>query len=119
VLLSWFATRQFVRGSSTEASLFSEAPSGVIAWNVNGQVLLLIVPNGDTSQAPQSLPGPYIFGSDSGKQVPFLNVADYNSDGLIDIGIEIRGEIVVFLNRGNGTVSLISAEERAKLAIQP
>jgi hypothetical protein len=88
-------------------------PSHVIALNLDRQVSILVLPAGQ-SEHVQVLPGPYLFGADGEYEVPKVQVQDINADGLGDVVLVIRGEMVVYVNDGT-EFRLITEEERRGL----
>lgn len=89
-------------------------PSHFVALNLNGQVSVLVVPNGDTSQV-QTLAGPYLVGRDGAYEVPRLTLEDVNGDAWRDLLVTLRGEVIIYINE-NGSYRLITPEERLQLA---
>ena len=100
-----------VTGSGDSA----EQPTHVIAMNLEGQISILVLPHGDTSQIT-TLPGPYVIGQDGWAAVPQPELRDITGDGLADLLVTIRGETIVYLNK-SGVFSLITPEERANLSL--
>lgn len=90
-----------------------KTPTHFVALNLNGQVSILEVPGGDTSQV-RVLAGPYLFGDDGAYEVPKLALRDLNGDGLRELIVTIRGELIVYVNDG-ATYRLSTAAERAAL----
>lgn len=90
-----------------------DAPTHLIALNLNGQVSVLEIPGGDTSQV-RTLTGPYLFGDDGAYEVPRLTLRDMDRDGLKDVIMTIRGEMIVYVNK-DGAFRLPTAEERTVL----
>ena len=105
------------RTVTMQAPLFGQAPSGVVATNMAGQIVILVYPDNDITRQIL-LQGPYLFGADGALEVPHIGVADINSDQQPDLVLTIKNEQVVYLNRGDTTLSLITAEERAALLQQ-
>jgi len=90
------------------------APTRFIGLNLNGQISVLVLPAGDASRT-QVLQGPYVIGRGGDREVPLLNLADLSGDGAPDLLLTVRGETVVYINH-DGTLSLITPEERARLS---
>jgi hypothetical protein len=93
-----------------------ESPTHFIALNLEHQVSVLQLPAGDTREV-QVLRGPYLFGEAGHYEVPSLALRDVDGDGLSDLLLTVRGEVVVFLNK-DGDFRLITAEERVVLKEQ-
>ena len=89
-------------------------PTHLIALNLRGQISMLEIPGGDASKV-QALAGPYLVGADGQYVVPHLSLADANGDGQADLLLQVREEIIVYMN-DNGTFRLITAAELARLA---
>jgi hypothetical protein len=89
-------------------------PTHLIALNLRGQVSILEIPGGDPTKA-RAFAGPYLVGADGPYVVPHLSLADANGDGQADLLLQVREEIVVYINE-NGTFRLITPAERARLA---
>jgi hypothetical protein len=89
-------------------------PTHLIALNLHGQISILELPGGDTGRV-QTHAGPYLVGADGRYVVPHLSLADVNGDGQADLLLQVREEIIVYMNE-SGTFRLITAAERARLA---
>jgi hypothetical protein len=89
-------------------------PTHLIALNLHGQVSILELPGGDMAKI-QALTGPYLVGADGQYVVPHLSLADANDDGQPDLLLQVREELIVYMNE-NGTFRLITPEERVRLA---
>jgi hypothetical protein len=89
-------------------------PTHLIALNLHGQISILEIPGGDTARV-QILPGPYLVGEDGRYVVPHLSLADANGDGQADMLLQVREEIIVYMN-DTGMFRLMTAAERARLA---
>jgi hypothetical protein len=89
-------------------------PTHLIALNLRGQISILEIPGGDPAQA-RAIAGPYLFGADGAYVVPRLSLEDVNGDEQADLLLQVREEIVVYINE-NGTFRLITPAERARLA---
>jgi hypothetical protein len=92
----------------------SGEPTHLIALNLHGQISVLEIPGGDPAKV-QAIAGPYLVGADGQYVVPHLSLADANGDGQADLLLQVREEIVVYINE-NGTFRLITPAERARLA---
>jgi hypothetical protein len=90
-----------------------DTPTHLIALNLDGQVSLLEIPGGDPEQV-RVLAGPYLFGNDGAYEVPRLTLRDMDGDGLADVILTVRGEMIVYVNK-DGTFRLPTAAERATL----
>ena len=88
-------------------------PTHLIAINLDRQISVLELPGGDPSKV-QVLTGPYLFGADGEYAVPQLSLEDLTQDGSPDLLLQIRGEVVVYVNE-NGSFRLITPAERAQL----
>lgn len=91
-------------------------PTQLFALNLNGQVSVLELPGGDAGKV-RALQGPYLVGADGPYAVPFLSLEDVTGDGQADLLLEVRNEVVVYINE-NGSFRLIMPAERAQLAPQ-
>jgi hypothetical protein len=89
------------------------APTHLMALNLHGQVSVLEIPGGDVSQV-RSFAGPYLVGADGRYVVPHLALRDLNGDAQPDLLLQVREEIVVYINEG-GTFRLITPAERLQL----
>ncbi len=107
----------FPRAASVTIVDGSDAGRGPTWWvqtiNLNGQISILAIPNGDATQM-QALAGPYLVGYQSIYEVAVPTLRDVNGDGQVDLMVTIRGEVFVYLNDA-GTLRPISVEERAML----
>jgi hypothetical protein len=88
-------------------------PTHLIALNLNRQVSILEIAGGDSAKV-RALPGPYLVGADGGYVVPYLSLRDLNGDGQADLLLQVREEIVVYINE-NGSFRLMTPAERARL----
>jgi hypothetical protein len=88
-------------------------PTHVIALNLRGQVSILELPGGDPAKT-RAIVGPYLVGADGPYVVPRLSLGDVNGDGQPDLLLQVREEIVVYINE-NGTFRLMTPAERAQL----
>jgi hypothetical protein len=86
------------------------APTHVITLNLNGQISILVLPNGDAGRA-QALAGPYLVGADNRYVVPRPALADLTGDGRADLLVTVRGETLVYVQEGEG-FRLLTPEER-------
>jgi hypothetical protein len=91
-------------------------PTVIETRNINGQISVLVFPAGDTSEV-KVLHGPYLVGPDAPYEVALPMLRDMNGDTHVDLLIEVRGELVVYINE-RGTFRLMTAEERANLQEQ-
>ena len=89
-------------------------PTHLMALNLRGQVSILEIPGGDTEKL-RALPGPYLVGADGPYVAPLLALEDMNGDGQADLLLQVREEIVVYVNE-NGSFRLMTPAERARLA---
>jgi hypothetical protein len=89
-------------------------PTHLMALNLRGQVSILEIPGGDPAKT-RAIVGPYLVGADGPYIVPHLSLEDINGDGQVDLLLQVREEIVVYINE-NGTFRLITPAERARLA---
>ncbi|HWQ15969.1 MAG TPA: hypothetical protein VNL77_24430 [Roseiflexaceae bacterium] len=89
------------------------APTHLMALNLHGQVSVLEIPGGDVSRV-RSFEGPYLVGADGRYVVPHLALRDLTGDGQDDLLLQVRDEIVVYVNEG-GTFRLMTPAERARL----
>lgn len=89
------------------------APTHFVAMNLNRQVVIVELPNGDGSQA-RTLPGPYLFGANEGLTPVKLRSADLNGDSVGDLIVRVKDEEMVYLYR-EGSYTLITPEERQQL----
>ncbi len=87
-----------------------------IAMNLDRQIVVMYLPDGDASQA-RALPGPYLFGEGEDLTPVTLRLADVNNDAIPDLVARVKNEEIVYLNRG-GNFALITPEERQQLVNQ-
>lgn len=92
------------------------APTHLIALNLRGQISILELPGGDGDNV-RVIPGPYLVGADSQYAVPFLSTEDVTGDGAPDLLLQVREEVVIYVNE-DGAFRLITPAERAQL-VQP
>jgi hypothetical protein len=85
----------------------------LIALNLRGQISILELPGGDPAKA-RAIVGPYLVGADGAYVVPHLSLEDVSDDGQLDLLLQVREEIVVYINE-NGTFRLMTPAERAQL----
>jgi hypothetical protein len=88
-------------------------PTHLIALNLQRQVSILEIPGGDPGKV-QALIGPYLVGADGEYVTPYLSLQDMNGDGRVDLLLQVREEIIVYIN-DNGSFRLITPAERARL----
>ena len=91
----------------------SGEPTHLIALNLRGQISILEIPGGDAAKV-RALAGPYLVGADGQYVVPHLSLADADGDGQADLLLQVREELIVYMN-DNGTFRLITPAERARL----
>jgi hypothetical protein len=89
-------------------------PTHMMALNLRGQVSILELP-GDDPTAVKAILGPYLVGADGPYVVPHLSLQDINGDGQADLLLQVREEIVVYINE-HGSFRLITPAERVRLA---
>ena len=89
------------------------APTHLVALNLHRQVSVLELPGGDPAQV-RVVAGPYLVGGDGEYVVPHLALQDVDGDGNVDLLLQLRDEVVVYLNK-DGTFRLITPAERAQL----
>jgi hypothetical protein len=89
-------------------------PTHLMALNLHGQVSILELPGGDPAKT-RAIVGPYLVGADGPYVTPHLSLEDVSGDGQVDLLLQVREEIVVYINE-NGTFRLITSAERARLA---
>ncbi|HMQ35361.1 MAG TPA: hypothetical protein PKD53_31920 [Chloroflexaceae bacterium] len=92
----------------------ANAPTHLIAMNLDRQVVILEIPGGDAAKV-RTLPGPYLFGANEHLTPVTLRLADMNGDGAADLLVRVKDEEMVYLNRDGG-FNLITAEERQQLS---
>lgn len=91
----------------------ANAPTQLIAMNLQRQVVILEIPGGDATKV-RTLPGPYLFGAGEDLTPVTMRLADMNGDGADDLVVRVKDEEMVYLNRDN-SFNLITAEERQQL----
>lgn len=89
-------------------------PSRFMALNLDRQIVIMVIPGGDTSQV-QTWQGPYLFGLGEDLTPVVLSIEDADSDGLADLVVTIHQEQLIYLNR-DGTFRLPTPEEWHRLA---
>lgn len=89
------------------------APTHLIAMNLDRQVVILEIPGGDAAKV-RTLPGPYLFGAGEDLTPVTMRLADMNDDSADDLVVRVKNEEMVYLNRDN-SFALITAEERQQL----
>ncbi len=92
------------------------APTHLMALNLDRQVMIIEIPGGDTSKL-RTLPGPYLFGAGEDLTPVTMRLDDLNGDGADDLIVQVKNEEMVYLNRSDN-FSLITAEERQQLIQQ-
>jgi hypothetical protein len=90
------------------------APTHFVAFNLHRQISVLEFPGGDPVQV-HVLTGPYLVGSDGEDVAPHLALRDINGDGRDDLALQLRDEVVYYIN-DQDTFRLITPAERAQLA---
>jgi hypothetical protein len=88
-------------------------PTHLIALNLQRQVSILEIPGADPGKV-QTLVGPYLVGADGANVTPYLSLQDMNGDGQSDLLLQLREEIVVYIN-DTGSFRPITPAERAQL----
>ncbi|NNJ08938.1 hypothetical protein EKD04_001200 [Chloroflexales bacterium ZM16-3] len=91
----------------------ANAPTHMIAMNLDRQVVILEIPGGDATKT-RALPGPYLFGAGEDLTPVTMRLSDMNGDGTPDLIVRVKDEEMVYINR-DGNFSLITAEERQRL----
>lgn len=88
-------------------------PTRMISMNMNRQIVVMVIPGGDASKV-HTLKGPYLFGEREDLTPATLRLEDMNSDGNVDLILQVKNEAVVYMNR-DSSFQLISPEERQQL----
>jgi hypothetical protein len=88
-------------------------PTHLMAINLNRQVVVVELPGGDPAKA-RSIAGPYLFGADEDLTPVVLSLYDADRDGQVDLLLDVRRELLVYLNK-DGAFRLPTAEEDAQL----
>ena len=91
----------------------SGQPTHLMAINLNRQVIIVELPGGDPAKA-RSIAGPYLFGADEDLTPVVLSLHDADRDGQVDLLLDVRRELLVYLNK-DGAFRLPTAEEEAQL----
>lgn len=94
----------------------ANAPTHLVAMNLERQVVILEIPGGDASRV-RTLPGPYLFGAREDLTPVTMRLADVNGDAAPDLVVRVKNEEMVYLNR-DGSFNLITAQERQQLLAQ-
>jgi hypothetical protein len=94
----------------------ANAPTHLIAMNLDRQVVIVEIPGGDSTQV-RTLPGPYLFGAGEDLTPVTMRLADMNGDTAPDLIVRVKDEEMVYVNRDN-SFNLITAEERQQLVQQ-
>ena len=94
----------------------ANAPTHLIAMNLDRQVVIVEIPGGDSTQV-RTLPGPYLFGAGEDLTAVTMRLADMNGDSTADLVVRVKDEEMVYINRDNA-FNLITAEERQQLLQQ-
>ncbi|MFO7166669.1 MAG: hypothetical protein DIU80_001440 [Chloroflexota bacterium] len=88
-----------------------DVPTHLMALNLHGQVSIIEIPGGDATQV-RSYAGPYLVGGDGRYVVPHLSLRDLTGDGQADLLLQVRDEIVVYVNE-NGSFRIMTPAERS------
>jgi hypothetical protein len=88
-------------------------PTHLMAINLNRQVIIVELPGGDPAKA-RSIAGPYLFGADEDLTPVVLSLYDADRDGQVDLLLDVRRELLVYLNK-EGVFRLPTAAEEAQL----
>lgn len=94
----------------------ANAPTHLIAMNLDRQVVIVEIPGGDSSKV-RTLPGPYLFGAGEDLTPVTMRLSDMNGDAADDLIVRVKDEEMVYINR-DGAFNLITAEERQQLIQQ-
>lgn len=73
-------------------------PTHLLAMNLSRQVVVFELPGGDPTKV-RTLRGPYLFGAEEDLTPVFLSVQDMDSDGQLDLVLDVRHEQIVYLNK--------------------
>jgi hypothetical protein len=85
--------------------------------NLNRQVVVFEIPDGENTTHIRTLQGPYLFGAGEDLTPVTLHMQDKNHDNNADLILRVKDEEVIYLDRG-GTFSLMTADERQRLLHQ-
>jgi hypothetical protein len=88
-------------------------PTHLMAINLNRQVIIVELPGGDPTKT-RSIAGPYLFGADEDLTPVVLSLHDADRDGQVDLLLDVRRELLVYLNK-DGVFRLPTAAEEAQL----
>jgi len=88
-------------------------PTHLMAINLNRQVVIVELPGGDPAKT-RSIAGPYLFGADEDLTPVVLSLYDADRDGQVDLLLDVRRELLVYLNK-DGVFRLPTAAEEAQL----
>jgi hypothetical protein len=88
-------------------------PTHLMAINLNRQAMVVELPGGDATKA-RTLTGPYLFGAEEDLTPLLLSLRDMDGDGKPDLLLDIRNELIVYLNR-DGAFRLPTPQEQAAL----
>jgi hypothetical protein len=88
-------------------------PTHLMAINLNRQVVIVELPGGDPVKT-RSIAGPYLFGADEDLTPVVLSLYDADRDGQVDLLLDVRRELLVYLNK-DGVFRLPTAAEEAQL----
>lgn len=92
------------------------APTHLIAMNMDRQIVIMEIPGGDSTRV-RTLPGPYLFGAGEDLTPVTMRLSDMNGDSALDLIVRVKDEEMVYVNR-DGAFNLITAEERQQLIQQ-
>jgi hypothetical protein len=92
-------------------------PTVIETRNMDGQISVLVFPAGSTRQV-SILDGPYLVGPDAPYEVARPILRDVNGDSHVDLLVDVRGELVIYINE-RGRFRLITEAERANLSGAP
>ncbi len=91
------------------------SPTIIRTMNVGGQITTHVMPGGDASRV-QVLKGPYLFGADNEYVVAQPELHNLNGDEHVDLLVNVRGEVLVYLN-DNGNFRVGTPEELAAITL--
>lgn len=75
------------------------APTQFIARNMDGNIDIIVLPS-NTAEQILRLPAPYLVGADRSQVVPHMHLADADGDGTDDLLVSLRGEMLIYLHKG-------------------
>ncbi len=94
-----------------------EKETHFLAMNLNRQVVVFEIPEGEDTTHIRTLQGPYLFGAGEDLTPVTLHMQDKNHDNNADLILRVKDEEVIYLDR-DGTFSLMTAGERQRLIHQ-